>query len=119
MTTRIGDRGAVVAGVLLALFDTLWGVVLSGWFDWSRPHEAWLAVGFLLGLPAYVLDGWRSGRTLLFLPAVVLTRWLAEAYEGPHFAPVPPWSGNLLLLAAAGLLQWAKWRHGGSVGRQA
>ena len=114
MNTSIGDRAAFWAGWALALCDTLWGGALSGWFDWSRPHEAWLAIGFLLGLPAYVLDLLRPGRVLVFLPAAVVTRWVAQSYADSHLALVPPWQSNLLLIAAGVLLQWSKLRTGGS-----
>jgi len=114
----------IQAGYLLPLFagfliiiDTVWGAIAVLPLDWTRLNEAVLGVSFLIGLPAYVFDLRRDGRGLVFLPAVVVMRWLAESYAA---FPAPlgrPWTGNLLIIAGSLLLQWSKLLSGKPGGR--
>lgn len=108
---RIGSL-TLLAGCLM-LIDTVWGAIAVIPFDWSRLSEAVLGISFLIGLPAYLLDVWRKGRVVIFLPAVILLRGFAESYAGSPPALRWQFAGNQLLIVASILLQFSKLRDGG------
>jgi hypothetical protein len=113
------DHVADLAG-LLAVLDTVWGAIPAGFFDWTRPREIALGVIFLLPFPAYLLDRRSKLRAVVFLPALLLTRWLMTACgDGScDFRMIWVNSGGLrfgwgdrLLIAACALMQWSKARR--------
>lgn len=123
---------AILAG-LLALIDTLWGALIVLGLGWDSASAAVLAISFVLGLPAYLLDASIKGRVVIVLPAVILLRGFALSCIGSpmgreplrsdellsqlvHFcgeSPTLGWQlrGTELLIAAACLLQWSKLRN--------
>lgn len=112
---RYSTRSLLIAlAGLMMLIDTAWGVAAVLPFDWSVPTDTVLGISFLLGLPAYLLDFWRKGRVVIFLPAVILLRGFAEYNAGSPatvgWQPTLGWQlwGNQLLIATFLILQWSK-----------
>ena len=112
------DKVADLAG-LLTVLDTVWGAIPAGFFDWTRPRELALGVIFLLPLPAYLFDRRSKLRAAVFLPALLLTRWLMTACGDGRCDFRMIWAnwgglrfgwGDRLLLAACALMQWSKAR---------
>lgn len=95
-------------GGFLMLIDTLWGGLAVTSLYWARVSELALAVAFVLGLPAYLLDFVSSRRIVVFLPALFFFRWASDSYAGPPGTMSRPWHGTELLIASAVLLQLSK-----------
>lgn len=101
------------AGGFFALLDTIWGVIaVVAFFDWTRPFGVALGVALLACLPAYVLDYLSKQRVVMVLPLVFLFRYIVAVFAASPPAVGLPWTGNLLFIAAAILLQLSKRRKG-------
>jgi hypothetical protein len=118
------DDAAGLAG-LLAFVDTAYGVLPAMFFDWTRPIDIAFGISFLIPFPAYLLDRRSKLRVVVFLPLLLLTRWLMSACTGVpgcNFRVIwttdgllsPGW-GNRMLFAACALLQWSKARRGSQI----
>ena len=90
------------------VIDTVWGAVAVLPFDWRRTGDALLGITFLLGLAAFLLDLWRRGRIVIFLPILILLRGFAESHAGSPAKVGWQFRGNELLIAAWVLLQLSK-----------
>ncbi|HTL03130.1 MAG TPA: hypothetical protein VL243_12910 [Vicinamibacterales bacterium] len=98
-------------GGFLALVDSLWGALLILPFGFGNGIEIALGIGLVLGLPAYILDFRSRRRIVIFLPVLLLFRWiLMSAVAVPHSLG-QPWRWNVLLIAATVLLQWSNLRQ--------
>ena len=98
-------------GWVLAMVDSLWGMMPALVIGFNGPIEIALDIGLTAGLPAYALDFWSKSRVLIFLPALYVLRWIVQMHAGhtPHVLSLP-WGGSKLLIAASVLLQWYKLR---------
>lgn len=81
---------AILAG-LLALIDTLWGALIVLGLGWDSPIAAVLAISFVLGLPAYLLDASIKWRVVIVLPSVILLRGFALSCIGSAATGVERW----------------------------
>ena len=92
----------------LILLDTLWGALADMGLDSTQTSDLVLAISFILGLPAYLLDVWFKKRVAYSLLGVFLFRWIVLSSIGPTFVLQNPVTGNLLLIASFVLLQLYK-----------
>lgn len=99
-----------VFGGFLMLIDTLWGAIAVLPFDWYRPSDITVGISFVMGLPAYILDSWSKKRIIIFLPALLVFRWLALSLLAKPPTLIGPWRVNVLIIVASILLQWSKLR---------
>lgn len=104
------DFFALVGGFVI-LVDTVWLGLATLGLDLSRMHELVLAISFVLGLPAYLLDVWMNKRIPISMLGLILFRWFATCFDGPTTVVCTPWRGNQLLIVAFVLLQFSKLRQ--------
>jgi hypothetical protein len=99
-----------ILGGLLALIDSIWGVLMFLPVDLRLLPEVLVGISLVLAFPAYVMDLRSRKQIIIFMPVVFAFRWLALSLlvHPPMF--VAPWRFNLLLIAACILLQWSKLR---------
>jgi hypothetical protein len=100
----------IIVGGLLMLLESLWGVVAVLPFDWRQLPNLVVGISFVIGLPCYLLDSLARRRTLVFLPALLLYRWIALGLLVKPHTLVGPWRVCVLLILASLLLQWSKLR---------
>ena|SRR5690349_3775441 len=99
----------VVAGFLM-LIDNVWGAIAVLPFDWHRLPDIAVGISFVIALPFYLLDALSKNRVVVFLPALILYRWLSLSLVVKHASLWGPWRVNVLLIVASILLQWSKLR---------
>ncbi len=95
-------------GGFVALVDTYWLVMAALLLDIYKTNELVLAISFVLGLPAYLLDLWMDKPIAISMLGLILFRWIALCYSEPTPSLVSPWYGNQLLVVAFVLLQLSK-----------
>jgi hypothetical protein len=95
-------------GAVLMLIDNLWGVVAVLPFDWHQTAEITVGVSFLIGLPMYFIDWTSRNRLIIFLPALLVFRWLALSFLATPQTFVGPWRVCELIIMASIVLQWSK-----------
>ena len=96
------DRLAILGGFVRLLETAFgcWAVVMSMAFaglDITQPRGLAIAVAYLGGLPAYLLDGRSSRRIAVFLPMLCVLRLLTLG-----------WRADVLLIPVTILLQ--RWK---------
>ena len=96
---------------LLMLVDTLWGTIAILPFDWYRLPDIVVGTSFVLGLPCYLLDAFSKRRIVVFLPALIMYRWLALSILAHPRSLWGPWRVNVLLIVASILVQSSKRRQ--------
>lgn len=101
----------VVLGGLVSLVDTVWIGLATLGLDVSRTNELVLAISFVLGFPAYLVDVWANKRIAITLLGLMTFRWIATCLAGPTPVLCSPWRGNQFLIVAFVLLQASKLRR--------
>jgi len=92
------------------LIDSLWGVIAVLPLDWRQLPHLVVGISFVIGLPCYLLDALTRRRMLVFLPALLLYRWIALGLLVKPHTVAGPWRVCVLLILASLLLQWSKLR---------
>jgi hypothetical protein len=103
----------VLIGGFIMLVDTAWGGIAALGLDLSRMNEFIMAISFVLGFPAYVLDLWIDNRIAFSMLGLFLFRWIATCFGGPTPVLCNPLRGSVLLIVAFVLLQLSKLRREG------
>ena len=109
----------VLIGGLVMLVDTAWGGIAALGLDLSRTNELVMAVGFVLGLPMYLLDVWINKRIAISMLGLFVFRWIATCFGGPTPILCNPLRGSVLLILGVALLQLSKLRRGDKPGQSA
>jgi len=101
----------LVLGGLVSLVDTIWMGLATLGLDLSRTNELILAISFVLGFPAYLVDSRTNKRIAISLLVLITFRWIATCFAGPTPVLCSPWRGNQFLIVAFVLLQASKLRR--------
>lgn len=109
----------MLIGGLVMLVDTAWGGIAALGLDLSRTNELVMAVGFVLGLPMYLLDVWINKRIAISMLGLFVFRWIATCFGGPTPILCNPLRGSVLLILGVALLQLSKLRRGDKPGQSA
>jgi len=91
--------------------DTIWGGMAALGLDLSRVNELLMAISFVLGLPAYMLDLRNGSRIAKWLLTLLVLRWWARCYGTQDLLLCNPLRGSVLLVVSLVLLQLSKLRR--------